>query len=268
MEPPYEHPVIGQAYFFPTIGPRPSGTHGGEAIDLPDGVVAYWHHPLPGAPTLLYFHGNGERIAHQLRDWPGWLEQLGVNGLFVDYPGYGASAGSPSLASCARAARHAADWLAARDDVPAILIAGRSVGSLFALEAARWRAEQREGEPAGLLLESGVADVVQRLALRVPYEALGLDRGAIERAVARDFDHRAKLAALRCPVLVLHCREDWLVPVEHGQQLARWAGDQLLELMLFERGDHNTIQFENEPEYRAALGRLVSAALANAADEA
>jgi pimeloyl-ACP methyl ester carboxylesterase len=257
---PYDHPRISERYFFPLRGPAPQ--RGPEqtplrlTADESTEIAALWIHPLPAAPTLLYFHGNGEQIADQLDHWPGWARSAGLNLLLVDYPGYGASGGLPSLSSCRQAARSALTWLLAREDVPQILVGGRSVGSIFAIDVASACPPERL---AGLLLESGIADVVQRLSLRVPYEDLGLDRARVEAAVARDFDHASKLSAVGAKVLVLHCRQDSLVGAEHGEALARWAGKQLLELLLFEQGDHNTIQWINEAPYRAALARLVAA---------
>lgn len=258
---PYDHPRISERYFFPQRGPAPQDAPQRTALRLASDdadarTAALWIHPLPAAPTLLYFHGNGEQIADQLDHWPSWAQAVGLNLLLVDYPGYGSSGGLPSLSSCRSAARAALAWLLAREDAPRIVVGGRSVGSIFAIDVASACPTERL---AGLFLESGIADVVQRLALRVPYEQLGLDRESVEAAVARDFDHAAKLATIGAKVLVLHCQQDSLVAAEHGEALAGWAGEQLLELLLFEQGDHNTIQWINEAPYRAALARLVAA---------
>jgi acyl-CoA dehydrogenase len=81
---------------------------------------------------VVHFHGNGEVVA----DWQGGFEdfigQLGWDLLLAEYRGYGASTGEPQLGRML-------------DDVKPILCAagppgklvafGRSVGSIFALEA-------------------------------------------------------------------------------------------------------------------------------------
>jgi hypothetical protein len=61
------------------------------------------------------------------------------------------------------------------------------------------------------------------------------------------------------PLLVLHTRNDGLVPCDNSEKLADWAGDLLHELVLFDRGDHNSIQYYNEAAYREALDGWVSA---------
>lgn len=259
---PYDHPALSRAYFFPQPPcPLPLGVRAGPGWLEVAGVgrvSVYRARPLDAAPTLLYFHGNGERIDDQLERWPDWAQGAGLNSMYVDYPGYGLSEGSPSLSSCCATARAALQALldAPADEVPGIVVMGRSVGSIFALHAASSLPSPRL---RGLVLESGVADLVPRLAMRVRYEALGLDREAVEAALRRDFDHRARLASLTVPVLVLHCQEDGLVPVHNGAQLAAWAGERLFALELFEVGDHNSIQQVNAPAYRARLADFARA---------
>ncbi|MCK5801025.1 MAG: alpha/beta hydrolase [Deltaproteobacteria bacterium] len=258
----YDRPEICRTYFFPQPA-RPLPTKDTAApvdLHLPDGtrLGAYWSHPLDGAPTLLYVHGNGECIADQLHHWPDWARYAGANIFFVDYPGYASSDGKPTFTSCRQTARAALDFLLDQeeDKVPAVVVMGRSVGSIFALDAV---AQTSSTRLAGLALESGIADVGQRLDIRVPYDQLGLNRRAVHAELNEDFDHEAKLRALRCPVLILHTRHDSLVPAENSERLANWAGPNLLRLLLFEQGDHNDIQWVNEPAYRAALTEFIGA---------
>ena len=261
--PLYDHPAICQTYFFPMPGgPLPAGPRSAPVpLNLPDGTAigGYWARPLQRAPTLLYLHGNGECIADQLEHWPRWAEDAGANVFFVDYPGYASSRGVPSFTSCRQAARAGLEYLLSRpaEQVPSVVLAGRSVGSIFALDAAAAAAD--DPRLRGLLLESGIADVAPRLAMRVDYKREGINRATLEAQLSQEFDHQRKLAALRCPVLVLHTRHDGLVPAHNGEQLARWAGDGLFRLVLFERGDHNTIQWINQAAYRQHLGQFLAA---------
>lgn len=54
----------------------------------------------------------------------------------------------------------------------------------------------------------------------------------------------------------MHTRNDDLVSVSHAERLYDWANEPK-ELVLFERGDHNTILPSNEKEYFARIGNLV-----------
>jgi pimeloyl-ACP methyl ester carboxylesterase len=59
------------------------------------------------------------------------------------------------------------------------------------------------------------------------------------------------------PVLILHARHDTLVPISNGERLARWSGG---ELVVFDRGDHNTILADNGPAILAAVERFATKA--------
>ncbi len=150
------------------------------------------------------------------------------------------------------------------DDVGAILRAagvpperivpfGRSVGSIFAIEAAA------RFPVAGLVVESGIADVLERLLLRVEPDELGATAAELEAAVAARLDHRAKLAAFPGPVLVRHALHDDLVPATHGKRLAEWAAGPTI-LRLFDRGDHNSILAANAGAYLDSVAELVALA--------
>jgi pimeloyl-ACP methyl ester carboxylesterase len=261
LPPLYDRPQVSRAYFFPRPG-RPLAREadrgpvvlrGGEGLLL----GAYRVRSLPRAPVLLYLHGNGEIIRDQLPRWPEWARAAGANLLLLDYPGYATSEGEPSLSACRRAARAALSWLLSRPavEVPSVILVGRSVGSIFALDAA---AASPSPRVSGLVLESGVAELTRRLADRVPWARVGIDREELLRQLARDFDHRERLRRLRCPLLVLHARGDTTVPPWNGERLAEWAGEKLWRLVLFERGDHNSIQEENAGPYRDLLAEFVA----------
>jgi hypothetical protein len=124
---------------------------------------------------------------------------------------------------------------------------GRSIGSLYAVHAV-----SRFPNAAGLVVESGIFDVLERIALRVEPSELGVTPEALEAAVRRRLDQGKKLAGYRGPVLVLHTRHDGLVDVTHARELARSAAGPVT-LRIFERGDHNSIFAANEREYREAV---------------
>jgi fermentation-respiration switch protein FrsA (DUF1100 family) len=55
---------------------------------------------------------------------------------------------------------------------------------------------------------------------------------------------------------MMHTRNDDLVPVSHAERLHAWA-NQPKELLVFERGDHNTILSANQEAYFAAVGAFI-----------
>jgi pimeloyl-ACP methyl ester carboxylesterase len=256
----YDAPEVCTSYFFPQPArPLPGANDAGPLdLHLHDGtrIGCYWSRPLGRAPTILYLHGNGECIADQLDHWPEWARRAGANIFFLDYPGYASSDGAPTFTSCCQAAAAALEHLLAKleGEVPGVVLMGRSIGSIFALDA---MARTSSPRVQGLVLESGIADLKCRLDIRVPYEQAGLDRAAIHMQLDADFDHQKKMRAVCCPVLILHTRHDSLVPSWNSAQLAEWAGAHLHRLVLFEEGDHNDIQWTNGPAYQEHLANFL-----------
>ncbi len=129
-----------------------------------------------------------------------------------------------------------------------IVVFGRSVGSIYAIEAA-----STYGDLGGLVLESGIADVGQRIKLRVEARELGCSEAELDQAVMEHLDHASKMKKVRVPLLVMHAEQDHLVTLDHAERNYGWAGSDDKRLCRFPRGDHNTIMFANQAEYFDAL---------------
>ena len=238
-----DHPIVSQRYFFPrtTPPPDPFRVHTGE-------VSLACHRVAAGnARTLLHFHGNGEVVADWVGGFSAGVTAAGLDLLLAEYRGYGGSGGEPMLAAMLDDALALHDALGVPPEQ--VVVYGRSVGSIYALHVAASR------PVAGLVLESGIADVHERLRLRVDPAELGTDEQGLRDAVAASFDHEAKMTAYAGPVLVLHARDDHLVDVSHGERLAGWAGARGT-LRVFERGDHNSIHAYNGAEIVRLVGEL------------
>ncbi len=242
-----DHPLVGERYFFPradAIAEPFVVTTGGVAL------ACHLDAPHTDAPMLLHFHGNGEVVADWIDGFAPALVAAGLNVCFAEYRGYGASTGTPALATMLDDAVAIAD----ATGVPAsrLFVYGRSVGSLYALHVAA------QGRVAGLVIESGIADVLERLTLRLTAEEIGASDVELAQAVAVAFDHRAKLEAFGGRVLLLHATHDHLVSVHHANTLATWAGPQG-RLVTFDRGDHNSIYFANRNAILNEVVRFVTA---------
>lgn len=241
------HSLISDRYFFP----RPGGCPDPFWVDCGDARLACYYREIdPKARTLVHFHGNGEIIDDYLDDFVELVAQMGCNCLLVEYRGYGRSTGTPELGK----------MLA---DVPKVIEAlghaprqlvffGRSVGSIFALEAVA-----RCPEAAGLVLESGIADLLERLLLRIDPRELGVTAEELEQVVNAHCNHQQKVRGFAGPVLVMHARRDSLVDVSHGERLHQWAAGKK-RLLVFARGDHNDVMFVNAREYFDALGDFLA----------
>ena len=244
-----DHPLIGERYFVPRAEPMED-----VAMVESHGVRLGCYHEAPhtdaDALTLLHFHGNGEIVEDYRPDIVNSFLSLGVNVFLAEYRGYGASSGDPALASMF-------------DDLPAIMAAtgvppgriilfGRSIGSIYAIECAR-----QFPDVAGMILESSIADPLERLLLRIEPAELGCDEAELAAASRMFLDHQAKLAGYTRPLLVMHATHDMLVSVSHARRNHQWAGSAEKQLVEFAHGGHNDLQAVNWAEYFGEVGTFI-----------
>ncbi|HLZ70119.1 MAG TPA: alpha/beta fold hydrolase [Dehalococcoidia bacterium] len=227
-----------------------------ELVTVADGVrVACRFHPLDRAlPSLLFFHGNGEVVS----DYDGLLDlyrQARVNLWVADYRGYGASEGRPSFAALVSDSHAVLDrFHAVLDDsgfVGPRFVMGRSLGAHPALELAARRADRLRG----LIVESGSANL-ERLARRLASSAPPKE---VEELIAR---HRAKVAAIGLPALIIHGEYDELVPMQAALELYDALKVERKELVIVPGAGHNDLLWLGAQQYMAALGRFVSGGIA------
>ena len=241
-----DHPLITARYFFP----RREILR--DAFIVESGAVSlacYHHAPHRDARTVVYFHGNGEIVAECVELMAEPFANLGLNSFFVEYRGYGMSSGVPEFG-------------AMLDDVPKAIAAlgipqqelilfGRSVGSIYAFHAT-----QHFPKVAGLVIESGVADPLERLLLRVAPEEMGLTLDELTSEVRLRLNHQRLLANFNRPTLFMHTRCDGLIDVDSAERMYAWANEPK-DLLIFERGDHNSILMVNFEPYMAKLKHFV-----------
>jgi hypothetical protein len=149
---------------------------------------------------------HGERVQQQLHA----LWELGYNVLAFDYRGFGENRGSPTEQGVYADAAAAYAYLTRQRGVPAtrVILAGRSLGSAVAVELAT------RVDAAGVLLFSAIDSVPRTAARLFPYApALFLTRSR--------FDSRAKVPALRIPIVMIHAVDDELVPVSAARAMFR-----------------------------------------------
>lgn len=241
-----DHPLVSERYFFP----RKEGLQDPCWVELADCRLACWRSPpRPGAVTLLYFHGNGELVSDYLPAMAEALLALDVELVLVEYRGYGLSTGTPSL--CAMLDDGVEVMRALALDPRRTVAFGRSVGSIYAIHTV-----SRLPRMAGLVIESGIADPYERVLMRTSAEELGVAPERLQAEARRWLDHQAKLGCFQGPTLVMHTRFDGLVEVDNAVRLHRWAPEPK-ELLLFERGTHNSIFAWNQRAYLDKLAEFI-----------
>jgi len=222
------------------------------SLETSDGVEIHgWYVPGRSDKVLLFFHGNAGNVSHRLesiRQFHG----LGLTVLIIDYRGYGQSGGKASEKGTYRDADSSWRYLTQVRGIAAnnIVIFGRSLGASVAAQLAS------KQEPLALIVESSfmsVPEIAQELYPWLPARWLSRLKHAT-RDYVRD---------VNCPVLVIHSRDDEIIPFRHGEGIHAAANEPrtLLELT----GTHNDAFIRDERTYltgiREFLSRLETPAL-------
>ena len=174
---------------------------------------------------VIFFHGNAGNIGHRV-DYLRMFHDLGLATLIVDYRGYGRSSGTPSEEGTYRDADAAWHHATQTLGFPAtrIILFGESLGGGVAAHLAA------RNRPGALVLASTFTSVPDLGAEVYPFLPI--------RMLARvRYETLARLPQLACPVLVIHSRNDDIIPFTHGRRLFEAARPprQFLEI----EGGHN-----------------------------
>jgi len=207
-------------------------------LKVEDGQSHAWFIPLEGASKVVLFsHGNAGNMAGRLESIQ-LLRSMGFSVFAYDYGGYGRSTGSPSemrIYADVEAAWHYLTeerGLAPTD----IVLFGRSLGGAATAYLAS------KVTPAAVILEStftSLPDVVKSMFLG----------SILSKGIRHHFPSLERVSQIRAPLLIVHSKEDRLIPFVHGKRLFEAAPEpkQFLEI----RGDHNTGFVESLPIYTA-----------------
>lgn len=208
------------------------------------------HTPRPSARALvLLFHGNGEVVA-DYDDAKDAFADAGCALAVVDYRGYGASSGVPTLRDALEdtaavvdvAARHAAGR-----DLP-LVVMGRSLGSLCAAVVC---GNNESSAVQAIIIESGIGHLSGLVARRgYPTQT------AFSPADTADFDPLPKMRRGRRPLLVLHGEEDEIIDIAEADAVFAAAGTVDKTMIRIVGRGHNDISFS--PSYWEALRSFIA----------
>lgn len=201
------------------------------------------------APSMIYFHGNGEVVSDYDHIAPIY-NQLGINLFVADYRGYGASRGRPTfnnMISDAPAIFKAfVDILDENDYKNDIFVMGRSLGSAPAIEIVYHHQEQLKG----LVIESGFASIINLLLhLGLPTESLGLKD--------TEFPNLTKMRTITIPTLIIHGEYDSLIPPTEGKALFENAASRNKNLVIIPDAEHNDIMLVGMERYFKAIKEFI-----------
>ena len=211
------------------------------SLTTPDNETLHgWYVPAAdSAGVVLFFHGNAGNISHRL-DSIEIFHELGLDVLIIDYRGYGRSSGSPSERGTYTDAQTAWDYLVDKRGIAPgrIVMFGRSLGGAVA----SWLAARTT--PAAVILESCFTSGPEMAARLYPF----LPARLITRL---KFPVRAYVTQISSPLLVVHSRQDEIIPFDMGEAVfaAAPGPKQMLEIS----GDHNGGFLLNRERYQAAI---------------
>jgi len=185
-----------------------------------------WYIPAENAEmTVLFCHGNGGNMMHRL-DSINILCNLGLNCFIFDYRGYGNSEGKPSEEGTYLDARAAYEWLAKEKGISPddIIVFGRSLGGSIAAQLAG------KVKVGALIIESAFtsyADIGRKFYPYMPVRWFA-------RFSYRTVDY---VKDVHCPVMIIHSRNDEIIPFEFGLELYEAANEPKEFVEIF--GSHN-----------------------------
>lgn len=186
------------------------------------------------APTLIFYHGNGEIVPDYDTIGPYYLQQ-GINFLVTTYRGYGWSDGTPLTSTLLPDSNalfvQLQGWLNEHGYTGALLVMGRSLGSASAIDVA----VNHSDAISGLIIESGFAKTLP-LA-----KVLGIDLEQMGITEEQSFNNSGKIGQFTKPTFILHGQYDQLIPLWQAETLHAESGAKSKELQIVPGADHNSL---------------------------
>lgn len=183
--------------------------------------------------TVIYCHGNAGNISHRI-EIAKMFNQINTNFFIFDYRGFGLSKGSPSEKGTYLDAQAAYDYLFSRKDVDPqkVVIFGKSLGGPIAIDLAT------KVRAAALISESSFTSTKDMARAIYPNLPLWL-------FMRQRYDAYSKIDKVNIPKLIIHSRNDEIVPFSQGQKLFNKA-HQPKEFYIMKGGHNDAFYIYNE----------------------
>jgi fermentation-respiration switch protein FrsA (DUF1100 family) len=210
-----------------------------------DGVKLHgWWVPKPGAPVLLWFHGNAGNISHRLENVKLLHDLVGVQIFIFDYREYGQSQGRISREGTYQDAAAAYRYAAETRKIPTrdLILFGRSLGSALAVDLAM------KVPCRCLIIESAFTNSSEMARLFAPF--------LFDWRPRVPYDNLGKIAQIKVPVLIIHGDQDEIIPVEMGRRLYSQAQEPK-ELYIIAGSHHNDTYLVGGREYFRRLQAFI-----------
>ena len=205
-------------------------------IDVADSVQVgtRFHLVSKSASTILFFHGNGE-IGPEYDDIAQVYNKKNINFIIADFRGYGFSSGVPDVINTQSDAHIILDfvlkYLKEKNYSGSLIIMGRSLGSVSVLELAK----RHPVDFSGLIIESGFADEEPLFSL--------IGTTAVQAGFTKEdgFLNGEKIKAYKGPLLIIHAKQDHIIPFSQGELLYNSCPSENKKLLPIPNANHNNI---------------------------
>jgi len=194
--------------------------------------------------TLIFCHGNAGNISHRIEIIE-IFNRLKLNVFIFDYRGYGKSQGTPSEEGLYQDAQAAYKYLLSRKDInkEAILVYGKSIGANVAIDLVS------KVSTACLISESGFTSAYDMGKKMFPYLP-------IKWIITVKYDALEKIKNITIPKLIIHSKEDEIVPFKLGERLFEAASPPKEFYQM--RGTHNEALFMAKQEYSLRINEFLT----------
>ncbi len=205
-----------------------------------DGVkINAWFVPAKDSRfTLLFSHGNGGNISHRVEKIV-MLNQLGLDVFIFDYRGYGRSSGRSSEKGFYEDMDAAYDYLVTKKNIQSehIIPYGESLGGPVALELSRKK------KVRAVITESTFTSTMDMARALYPIFPSFL--------MSEKFDAFSKIKNVKVPKLIIHSKNDDIVPFNLSLKLFNAAPDPKTHLILI--GSHNSAYVDSKETYLSGI---------------
>ncbi|MBU4312796.1 MAG: alpha/beta hydrolase [Candidatus Omnitrophica bacterium] len=188
--------------------------------------------------TLLFCHGNGGNISHRI-DKIEILNKLGLDIFIFDYRGYGKSEGRPSEKGFYRDMEAAYNYLISEKNVSPerMILYGESLGGAVAIDLAAKKTAK------ALITESTFSCTKDMVRVLFPVFPTFL--------ISSNFDSATKIKKLTIPKLIIHSKNDDIVPFEHSLKLLKLSPEPKKHVVLM--GNHNSAFLDSRDTYVSGI---------------
>lgn len=225
------------------------------------GVPCMMYAVPQGAPVMLvHAHSNGCDVGDMRSTLQQISELLKVHVMSFEFPGYGLHQGVANMRSINDAADIVLNYIVEelKVNLAQVVWYGRSIGSGPAMRLAH-KITKDGIRPGGVVIQCGFANF--------PEVAGFLFGRMAKRLVSPLWQNEAMIKELTCPVLLIHGRNDTMIPISQSAKL--WECVSNKEQSVFHQCDcgHNDFNFRRctvRPIYDFLLGVISSASFPSA----